>query len=180
MTDSKWEKADALIRQSKNPISVASGEENLTPLAPIQEQIESIRAQKLGLMGDFKKNKITREAALRNLKAMHDAQTEASQHALRQAVSVDKQRVNLIADKYLFQLNEEYLRDMRDLGLKNFESRNETLLKLNESAARLLERALAQDVPAAFKESTVKKINEQYEEFLSRLMEELKRLAQNQ
>jgi hypothetical protein len=178
MTDSKWDRTDALLRQPNRGSAVGVPNAPFAPLEPIDGEIAKIREEKIGLIGNFKKNKITRNAALEKLKAMHDAQIESAKHALRRAVDVDKQRIDLVANKFIFQLTEEYLKDMRDLGLKNFESRMTTLLQLNETASRLLEQASTQDVPPTIKEATVQNIFKKFIEFSDRLMEEETKLSQ--
>jgi hypothetical protein len=171
MADTKWEKTDALIQgQTKTELKPVSTP--AMPLAPIESQIQVIREKKLGIIGSFKRNGIERRAALTQLQALHDAQMKSTEHALTAALAVDKRRIDVIADKFIFHLDEEYLNDLRDLGIKNFESRMSALLQLNSTAARLMEAAEAQDVPTAMKESTLKGIFKKHQEFFERIMAE--------
>jgi len=172
MSDEKWEKANAALQKQQGGAVMKTGATDNNPLAPIKQQIENIRQQELDIVGRYKRNAIDRRAALQALQAMHDAQLDAAQHALKRSVDVEKQRIDTVADKYIFHITEEYLRNMRDLGLQNFESRMETLLQLNKSAAALLEKALAQDVPSAIRDATIENITKKYREFSDRLMEE--------
>lgn len=166
----KWDNFEALAKRQQTPLGT-KGDAN-TPLAPINQQIETIRNQELDLIGRFKRNAIDRRAALESLRAMHDAQLEAAKHALMRAVDVEKERIDAVANRYIFQITEEYLRNMRDLGLQNFESRMETLLQLNSTMVRLLEKAQAQDVPPSVRDATIENIQKKYKEFSDRLMEE--------
>ena len=135
MSDNKWSKVDAIVQ--KKELAVATMGFSNKPLAPINDQIEAIRSQEIDLIGRFKRNAITRKAALESLRAMHDAQLDAAKHALKRAVDVEKQRIDTVADKYIFQITAEYLRNMRELGLQNYDSRMETPRRTAEFSACL-------------------------------------------
>jgi len=166
----KWGKVESLMRRGQQ--SVTTGLPIEAPLAKLEAQTEQIRQRKLDLIGRWKAGGIQRHAALQNLRAMYDAQMAATSQALDRALQVEKQRVDLIAQKYLYEITQEYLGDMDVLGLRNVGARMETLLKLNDEMARLLEKAQGQDVPEMMKESTVKAIHKKYNEFFQRLVAE--------
>ena len=166
----KWDHVEAITRRQETALGITQDADK--PLAPINQQIEAIRNQQLDLIGRFKRNAIDRRAALESLRSMHDAQLEAAKHALRRAVDIEKERVDAVANRYIFQITEEYLRNLRDLGLQNYESRMETLLQLNVVMARLLEKAQAQDVPPSVRDATIESIQKKHKEFSDRLMEE--------
>jgi hypothetical protein len=166
----KWDHVEAITRRQETALGTTQDADK--PLAPINQQIEAIRNQQLDLIGRFKRNAIDRRAALESLRSMHDAQLEAAKHALRRAVDIEKERVDAVANRYIFQITEEYLRNLRDLGLQNYESRMETLLQLNVVMARLLEKAQAQDVPPSVRDATIESIQKKHKEFSDRLMEE--------
>lgn len=178
MSDEKWGKVDAVLRKQEGGPVVKAGSVESNPLAPISQQIEEIRQQQLDIIGRFKRNAIDRGAALEKLRAMHDAQLDAAKHALKRAVDVEKQRIDTVADKYIFHITEEYLRNMRDLGLQNYESRMDTLLQLNTTMVGLLEKAQAQDVPSVIRDTTIDNITKKYREFVDKLMQEEFKLRQ--
>jgi len=165
----KWENFEALARRNQSGLATSG---TSAPLAPINEQIESIRKQELDLIGRFKRNAIDRKAALSALRSMYEAQLDAAKHALTRAVDVEKKRIDTVADKYIFQITEEYLRNMRELGLQNFDSRMQTLLQLNEKMASLIQQAEAQNVPPSVRDTTISNIYKKYKEFSDKLMEE--------
>jgi hypothetical protein len=175
MPESRWENANTALQRAQSapltPIETQS-----PTLAPIDAQIAQIRSQKLGVIASFKANKIERTVALTKLKALTDAQLEASTHALRAAVGIEKERINVVANKYIYQLNEEYLTDLGELGLKNLETRMNTLLKLNQVVAGLIAAAEAQNVPASIIDETVQAIASKRKEFFDRILEEAVRL----
>jgi hypothetical protein len=171
MSDDKWEKADAMLRKQAGGAVVKTGGAD-TPLAPISEKIEAIRKQELDIIGRFKRNALDRNAALEAMRAMHDAHLDATKHTLKRAIEVEKARVDTVANKYIFHITAEYLHNMAELGVKNIESRTETLLKFNETIARLLEQAQAQDVPSAIRDMTIENILKQHREFVDKVMKE--------
>ena len=176
MSDDKWEKADAIARkQADGTVVKAHGSD--TPLAPINEKIEAIRKQEMDIIGRFKRNAIDRNAALEALRSMHEAHLDATKHTLKRAIEVEKARVDIIADKYIFHIDQEFLRNMAEMGVKNIESRTETLLKFNETIARLLQQAQAQDVPSAIRDSTIENILKKHREFVDKLWQEEIRLS---
>jgi hypothetical protein len=181
MAEGKWDKIDQLQRRNKSQ-AISSGKHDGTllptadssgnALAPINEQIETIRHQNLDIIGKFKRNALDRRATLEALRAMHDAQLEGARHALKRAVDVEKQRIDVVANRYIFQITEEYLRNLNEMGLQNIESRMQTLLQLNEVLGRMLDKAQTQDVPESIREATISNILKKYQEFSDKLMEE--------
>lgn len=172
MSDDKWEKTHAIVHKHESGTAVVKTGGAETPLATINEKIEAIRHQELDIIGRFKRNAIDRNAALAAMRQMHDAHLEATKHTLKRAIEVEKARVDTIADKYIFQITQECLRNMAELGVKNIESRAETLLKFNETIARLLEQAQAQDVPSSIRDMTIENILKKHREFADKVMQE--------
>ena len=175
-SNNKWDNFETITRRKEAGLDSTAEPSN--PLAPINDRIEEIRNQELDVIGRFKRKGIDRRAALESLRDLHDAQLEAAKHALKRAVDVEKKRVDTVANKYIFKINEEYLRDLRDLGLQNFTSRMDTLLELNATMAGLLEKAQSQDVPPSVRDSTLESIYKKYKEFSDRLMEEEFKLSE--
>lgn len=162
-----WEKIDSIMRKGEQ--SVASSDLPERPLASLEEATTRFTRERLDFIGRFKAGAIDRRAALQQIRAVHEAQLEAVEHALKRAVDVERERVDIIAKKYIFEITEEYLRDMQSMGIHNYKARMETLLKLNEQAAQLLRQAEAQDVPPRMREKTIESICKKYDEFVDRL-----------
>ena len=165
-----FKKVDSIIKRDQTRTEPALRDES--PITAITKQADEISQKKLDLIGKFKGSAINRKAALEQLRKLHEAHLEAAAHALKQAVAVDKARVDTIANRYIFQVNEAFLEDMRVLGLQNVESRAQTNLELNNKMAALLRQAQAQDVPDSFKNQTIENICRMYKEFSDKLMEE--------
>jgi hypothetical protein len=166
-----WNKVDTIIRRQEAAIS-PSGLANKQPLAAIEEYTANARKEKLDFIGKFKLGGIERKAALEKIQSMYDAQLEATKHCLKRALEVEKERVDLIAKKYIYEITEEYLRDMRDFGIQNYEARIETVFKLNEETARLLKDAQNQDIPERLREKTLDAILAKHDEFFKKLTTE--------
>lgn len=161
-----WENIDKIIRKEDQ----SSLQTSAKPLEALEKYTDGIRENKLDLLGRFKAGGMQRRAALEMLNVMYEAQLDASKHALARAVDVQKERVDVIAKKYIFEITQEYLRDMETLGLQNFQARMQTLLTLNEEAAKLLRQAEGQDVPERMKKTTIEAILKKYHEFLAQLV----------
>lgn len=139
-------------------------------LDSIPDRADEIRKTRLDIIGKMKANSIERKAGLEAIRSMYEAQMEAGKHALKRAVEVEKQRVDLVANKYIYQITQEYLRDMNDLGIHNYNSRMETLFRLNAETTTLLEQAESQSVPQSLKDTTVDAIFTNHTEFYERLI----------
>lgn len=166
-----WKKVDSMLRpEPAPPMPVALN--NREALEAIPEEADKIREQRLDIIGRIKANNIERKAGLEMMRAMYDAQLEVGKHRLKRAVDVEHQRVDLVANKYLYRITEEYLRDMRELGLSNYDARMNTLFSLNEETTKLLERAEAQNVPQSIKDMTIDAIVTKHKEFYNRIVGE--------
>jgi hypothetical protein len=165
-----WTNVDSLVRRNTQEVTQSLPPD--LPLSGIESRLDVIRAERLGIIGKFKAGQIEKRAALNEIEALTGAQLEATTHALKRAVEVDRERVNLIAQRYIYQITEEYLGDMRAMGIHNYQARFETLLKLNDETAKLLKQAEAQDVPVAIRQRTVEAIMKKYEEFSKKLTAE--------
>jgi hypothetical protein len=164
-----WEKVDGLIRTRESPLT-STAATNKEALEAIPAEASKIRDERLDLIGRIKSNSIERKAGLEAIQAMYAAQMEVGKHRLKRAVDVERQRVDLVARKYIYQITEEYLRDMRGLGMHNYNARMETLLKLNEETTKLLEKAEAQQVPESIKDKTIDAIVKKHAEFYERII----------
>jgi len=170
-----WKKVDSLLRSDTTP-AIPVALHNKEALESIPEEADKIREQRLDLIGRIKANNIERKTGLEMMRAMYDAQIEVGKHRLKRAVDVERQRVDLVANKYLYRITEEYLRDMRELGLGNYDARMSTLFTLNDETTKLLEKAESQDVPQSIKDMTIDAIVRKHKEFYDRIIGEEIRL----
>jgi hypothetical protein len=168
--DQKWTVINALVRKGDSSLEPTSPQDK--PLAGLDEHADQLRAERLDLLGRFKARSIDRKTALQKITVIYDTQLEAMKHALKRALEVENQKVDLIAKKYIYDITEEHLRDMQQMGIHNFKARMDTLLKLNLETAALMKSAEQQDVPEKLREMTLDAIIRKYKDFYARLMAE--------
>src|SRR5437016_5584136 len=95
-----WAEIDSLVGRREQTL-LASGLPE-TPLARIEYARETYRRERLDFLGRYQAGKIERKAAVEGIRAIQEAQLEATKHALARAVDVDRSRVDTIAKKYIF------------------------------------------------------------------------------
>jgi hypothetical protein len=168
--ESKLKELDALIRRGSDSI-VPSSTSQQSALAGLEERSENLKTQQLDLIGRFQANKIERKSAVEQLRAIHQTRLEAAKFALGKALEVEKGRIDLVANKYLYQITQEYLQDMAVMGLSNEESRSKTLFALNNQTTKALLEAQAAQWPETLKNKTINSIMKRYEDFSNNLMD---------
>lgn len=170
-SEQTWDYVDKLTQKEykSTTLDMVKGAK---PLEGLELLADKVRKDRLSLVTRLKAGAIERKAALEKMQVIYDAQLEATKHALQRAVEVEKERVDLIANKYIFEITSEYLRDMGDLGIHNYKARMQTLLALNVEVAKLFREAQGQDVPERIKERTISAIIAKYEEFSAQLVQE--------
>lgn len=171
---SNLKEIDALIRR-KNDLPAPLNSANPSALAGLEKRSDEIRSQKLGIFGEFRANKIERSAAIQQLRMIHNTRLEAAKFALEKGIQVEKERIQLIADKYLYQITEEYLRDMQEMGVSNLKARLDTLFTLNDETTKALTKAQSAQWPETLKMRTIDGIMKKYQEFSDKLMADDKR-----
>jgi hypothetical protein len=167
---SKLEELDALLRRGSESIIPASTARE-SALAGLAEQTENLKNQQLDLIGRYQANKIERKSAVEQLRAIHQTRLEAAKFALTKALEVEKGRIDLVANKYLYQITQEYLQDMAVMGLSNEGARTKTLFALNDQTTKALLEAQGSQWPETLKSKTITSIMKRYEDFSNGLME---------
>lgn len=168
--ESKLKEIDALIRrETQSIVPAATGQESA--LAGLQERSENLKNQQLDVIGRFQARKIERKSAVEQLRAIHQTRLEAAKFALTKALEVEKGRIDLVANKYLYQITQEYLQDMAVMGLSNEDARRKTLFALNDQTTKALLEAQAAQWPETLKTKTITSIMKRYEDFSNGLMD---------
>jgi len=171
--DSKLKEIDALIRRGTESI-VPTPAAQESALSGLEERAERLKVQQLDLIGKFQANKIERKSAVEQLRAIHQTRLDAAKFALTKALEVEKGRIDLVANKYLYQITQEYLKDMAIMGLSNEDSRSKTLFALNDQTTDALVKAESAKWPDTLKKKTIDSIMKRYEDFANNLMGEKK------
>jgi len=172
---SKLKELDALLRRGSEAIVPASTARE-SALAGLEERTETLKNQQLDLIGRYQAKKIERKSAVEQLRAIHQTRLEAAKFALTKALEVEKGRIDLVANKYLYQLTQEYLQDMAVMGLSNEGARTKTLFALNDQTTKALLEAQAAQWPDTLKNKTINSIMKRYEDFSNGLMDTEKKV----
>ncbi|GEM_PF-4993711 len=168
--ESKLKEIDALIRRGTESIVPAAASQG-NVLSGLEERSETLKKQQLDLLGRFQAKKIERKSAVEQLRAIHETRLEQAKFALTKALEVEKGRIDLVANKYLYQITQEYLHDMALMGLSNEDARTKTLFALNVQTTAHLQQAQAAQWPETLRTKTIAAIMKRYEEFSNNLMD---------
>ena len=168
--DSKLKEIDALIRRPTESIALPNTAKE-SALAGLEERTEKLKEEQLDIIGRFQANRIGRKAAVEQIRAIHQTRLKAAEHALTRALEVEQGRIDLVADKFLYQITQEYLQDMAVMGLSNEGARSAILFALNDQTTKVLLDAKAAQWPESMKTKTIEAIMKRYEEFSNGLMD---------
>ena len=121
----------------------------------------------------FKANTIQRKAALEAVTIWYRAQLDVARHAVAEAARVKKAEVSKIAEQILMSLDEEHLKYLVSLGLRNFEVRSNSLKQLGDVTARSLKEIESSDWPPHLIEKTIEGVLQQHERLFDQILSEL-------
>jgi hypothetical protein len=171
---SRLKELDGLLRRGNESI-VPAATARESALAGLEEQSKNLKNQQLDLIGKFQAKRIERKSAVEQLRAIHQTRLDAAKFALTKALEVEKGRIDLVANKYLYQITQEYLQDMAVMGLSNEDARTKTLFALNDQTTRNLLEAQGAQWPEVLRSKTLNLIMKRYEDFSNGLMDEQKK-----
>ncbi len=145
-----WSRVEARMRsrqgaspeteQATYPLERKEGDQDhsIVP-ASIAVPLPETDAQR-GIVMQWKRNQIDKKTALQAIQAQYDAQLDALRYQLRKAVTVSNARADRIAEEFLKKLDSEHIQVLKDLGLKNAETRARALIEVRDMiAAKLME-----------------------------------------
>lgn len=125
-----------------------------------------------GILMKFRERKISRKAALRALEASYNSQLDALNHSLVKAVQIQKTRADVVADEYLRELDARAMAVMHELGLRNIETRAQTLLKLTDQTVARVKEVQEKDWPQPMIQETVNELFKLRKRFIAEMMKE--------
>ena len=125
-----------------------------------------------GILMKFRERKISRKAALKALEASYNSQLDALNHSLVKAVQIQKTRADVVADEYLKELDARHMAVMDELGLRNIETRAQTLLKLTDQTVAKVKEVQGKDWPQPMIEETVNELFKLRKRFIAEMMKE--------
>jgi len=121
----------------------------------------------------FRERKISRKAALKALEASYNSQLDALTHSLVKAVQVQKTRADVVAEEYLKELDARHMEVMDELGLRNKETRERTLVTLTDQTVAKIKEVQAKDWPPSMIADTMNELHKLRKRFIAEMMKEV-------
>lgn len=122
--------------------------------APISVPLPDTGSQR-GILMQWKKNQIDRQTALKAIQAQYDAQMDALSYHLKKAVTVANARADRIAEEYLKKLDSEHIQVLKDLGLRNAETRATALIQVRDMIYAKLREVQTRTWPQPLVDQTI-------------------------
>lgn len=126
-----------------------------------------------GIVMQWKRNQIDRQTAIKAIQEQYNAQLDALGYHLRKAVSVSNARADRIAEEYLKKLDSEHIQILKDLGLRNAETRARALIEVREMIAVKLQEVQSKKWPQSLKDRTVDDLLDLEKRVSAEMMKEL-------
>jgi len=133
------------MERSVSRVELQPGGHSSVPSAPTVALPDTTASR--GIMMQWKENKLGRKAALKALEAHYNGQLDALTHSLSKAVQVQKARADVVAAEYLRELDARHIAMMAELGLRNKDTRERTLITLTDQTAARLAEVQSKDWP---------------------------------
>jgi hypothetical protein len=126
-----------------------------------------------GILMQFRRNQIDRRTALKAIQAQYDAQLDALRYQLQKAVSVSNARADRIAEEFLKKLDSEHLEVLKDLGLRNAETRATALIQVRDMIAAKLKEVQTKNWPQQLLDRTIDDLVDLEKRVCAEMMKEL-------
>ena len=111
-----------------------------------------------GIISQYKANKIKQNTALQMMRKYHHSQIEVSKHKFLKAVMQNKPLSDINADKILEELNQKYFDSLKQLGIKNTEEHEDSLIQLERQTSEILAVVDNKDLSEPMKQKNVEQI----------------------
>jgi hypothetical protein len=126
-----------------------------------------------GILMRWKRSQIDRQTALKAIQAQYEAQLDALRYQLRKAVSVSHAKADLIANEYLKKLDSEHLEILKDLGLRNAETRATALIEVRDMIVDKLKEVQTKNWPESMMNRTIDDLLALEQRVCAEMMKEL-------
>jgi hypothetical protein len=126
-----------------------------------------------GILMQWKRNQIDRKTALHAIQAQYGAQLDALRYQLHKAVTVSNARADRIAEEVLKKLDSEHIEILKDLGLRNAETRATALIEVRDMIAAKLKDVLEKKWPQSLVERTIDDLVDLEKRVCAEMMKEL-------
>jgi F0F1-type ATP synthase membrane subunit b/b' len=121
----------------------------------------------------WKKNQLDRTTALQAIQAQYNAQLDALRYHLGKAVSVSNARADRIAEEFLKKLDSEHIQILKELGLRNAETRATALIEVREMIFIKLKELETKKWPQPLVDRTIRDLFDLEKRVCAEMMKEL-------
>lgn len=125
------------------------------------------------ILTQYKAKKIQRRAALEALQEAYDKQVDVFKHGLAQAARSKKIQIDVYAEQFLKDLDARHLEALTEIGLRNKDTRERTLIELTDQTAQKLKTVQDKDWPEALILETIDDLNALRKRLVAEIMQEL-------
>jgi len=140
--------------------------------APLHVPLPDTSAPR-GILMQWKKNQLDRKTAIAALEAQYNSQLDALRFHLGKAVTVSNARADRIAEEFLKQLDAEHIEILKDLGLRNADTRARALIEVRDMISTRLAEVQGKNWPAALVDRTINDLIDLEKRVCSEMMREL-------
>ncbi len=142
-------------------------------VAPVTTALMPDTDASRGFLMQYKMGQIDRKALLQALQAHHDAQLDKLRYRLKKDVAVSNAAADRTAEEFLKNLDSEHLRILKELGLRNTETRADGLIEVRAVIVAKFREVKTKDWPQPFRERMVDDLMELEKRACNEMMKEL-------
>ncbi len=175
-----WALIDSARRTSKRAEPYTQGRPaelvaTVIPSAATQELAVPLPAAGAarGILMKWKSSTMERKATVTALDAQYSSALEILKHRLQKTVQGQNARADVDFEAYIKKLDQEYLEVWAELGLRNKDVRERTLIQLTETTAAKLKEVQAADWPKELKDEAINELFALRKRFAAEMMKEL-------
>ncbi len=126
-----------------------------------------------GILMKWKKSSIDRKTALEAIQTQYNAQLDALKYHLQKAVTVSNARADKVAKEFLMKLDSEHIEVLKDLGLRNADTRASGLIEVRDLIAQKLAEVMAKNWPKPLVDRTIDDLLDLEKRACTEMMREL-------
>ncbi len=175
-----WNLSESALAKQQDAEAISNSGElihqtdpQLPPAPQLECGISDSDESPQGVLAKFHSNRLSRKASIAALRSHYDNQLEALRYTLAKACQVSKARADATAEKHLKELDAGHLEALGQLGLRNKETRERTLIELTDSTVEKLKEVQSKDWPPSLIEETIRQLFEVRKRAVAEIMNEL-------
>jgi hypothetical protein len=175
--DTDWSRVESRMKSKERseqvayPLERAEGSHPIVP-TDLTVPLPDTEATR-GILMQWKRNQIDRKTALQAIQSQYDSQLDALRYHLRKAVSVSHARADRTAEEFLKKLDSEHIQILKDLGLRNAETRASALIEVRDMIAAKLGEVQKKKWPQPLVDRTIDDLLDLEKRVCAEMMKEL-------